>query len=120
MEIQFKDNLKRLRKNAGMTQKELSEKLGVALSTVAMWETGCRHPDYRTLNKIAAFYGVSYDELLSGAENEAENSGDDVSELRDLLRSRPEMKMLFSVSKDASKEDIERAVAIIEALKTND
>ena len=30
------------------------------------------------------------------------------------------MKMLFSVSKNASKEDIERAVAIIEALKSND
>lgn len=42
---------------------------------------------------------------------------DELAQLRDMLRTRPEMKMLFSVSKNASKEDIERAVAIIEALK---
>ena len=33
------------------------------------------------------------------------------------LRSRPEMRMLFSVAKDATKEDVEKAVAIIEALR---
>ena len=34
-----------------------------------------------------------------------------------MLHSRPEMQMLFSVSKSASKEDIEKAIRIIEALK---
>ena len=33
------------------------------------------------------------------------------------LRTRPEMRMLFSVAKDATKEDVERAVAVIEALR---
>ena len=40
--MRFSENLKVLRKNNGMTQKELSQALGVALSTVAMWETGNR------------------------------------------------------------------------------
>ena len=40
-------------------------------------------------------------------------------ELIDSLRSNPEMKMLFSVSKNATKEDIIKAVKIIEALKDN-
>lgn len=38
-------------------------------------------------------------------------------ELIDSLRTRPEMKMMFSVSKNATKEDIIKAVKIIEALK---
>lgn len=119
MGIQFKENLKKLRKNAGLTQKKLAAELGVALSTVAMWETGSRQPDYKTLNKIADFYGVTYNQLLSDqSENKYDNDSDDILQLRDLLRTRPEMKMLFSVSKNASKEDIERAVTIIEALKT--
>lgn len=120
MKMQFKNNMRTLRKKAGITQKELAANLGVALSTVAMWETGCRRPDYETLKKIAEFYGVSYNQLLSDCPEDVENDEDEISVLRDVLRTRPEMKMLFSVSKGASKEDIERAVAIIEALKSND
>jgi deoxyinosine 3'endonuclease (endonuclease V) len=42
---------------------------------------------------------------------------DETRDLIDSLRSKPEMKMLFSVSKNATKEDIIKAVKIIEALK---
>ena len=36
--------IKKLRKEKGMTQAEFSEKLGVARGTVAMWETGKSNP----------------------------------------------------------------------------
>ena len=42
---------------------------------------------------------------------------DDLTSYLDELRYRPEMRMLFSVSKKASKEDVEKAVKIIEMLK---
>ncbi len=42
---------------------------------------------------------------------------DETLELIDSLRSKPEMQILFSVSKNATKEDILKAVKIIEALK---
>ena len=126
MAIKFNENLKKARKSKGLTQKALSEKLGVALSTVAMWETGSRQPDYQMLNRITDFFGISFDDLLEDKEEkEALDSDeiyvayedDEVFSIRELLRTRPEMKMLFSVSKNATKEDIERTVAIIEALK---
>ena len=126
MAIKFNENLKKARKSKGLTQKALSEKLGVALSTVAMWETGSRQPDYQMLNRIADFFGISFDDLLEDKEEkEALDSDeiyvayedDEVFSIRELLRTRPEMKMLFSVSNNATKEDIERTVAIIEALK---
>ena len=44
---------------------------------------------------------------------------EDVRDIRRMLKDRPEMKMLFSITKNASREDIERAVAIIEAIKTS-
>ena len=50
--MRFSENLKVLRKNNGMTQKELSQALGVALSTVAMWETGNRKPDLETFRAM--------------------------------------------------------------------
>ena len=54
--MRFSENLKVLRKNSGMTQKELSQALGVALSTVAMWETGNRKPDLEMLQHIAKYF----------------------------------------------------------------
>ncbi len=42
---------------------------------------------------------------------------DETLEIIDSLRSKPEMQILFSVSKNATKEDILKAVKIIEALK---
>ena len=133
--MSFADNLRLLRKNNGYTQKELCTELGVALSTVAMWETGNRQPDLDTAKKIAEFFKVSVDELLRDAGElddkylpEKDLSAritpkmkvinEDLADIRELLRTRPEVKMLFSVSKNASKADIERAVTIIEALKS--
>lgn len=52
----------------------------------------------------------------------ADHDSDDDAELFEVLesvRSRPEMRMLFSTLKDATKEDVERTVKIIEALKNN-
>ena len=45
---------------------------------------------------------------------------DETMELLEELKTRPEMRTLFSVSKKASKEDILKAVKIIEALKGDD
>ena len=41
------------RKNAGLTQKLLGEKLGVSYQTIAQWENGLRNPKFETLRKIA-------------------------------------------------------------------
>lgn len=42
---------------------------------------------------------------------------DDLSEYLNVLRDRPEVRMLFSLAKNATKEDVEKAVAIIEVLR---
>ncbi|MBO5299220.1 MAG: helix-turn-helix domain-containing protein [Clostridia bacterium] len=109
-----------------MPQRELAKELGVALSTIAMWETANREPDLATIRKIADYFNVSIEELVNddielGYENYTLKSNarfdEEIISLRNMLHSRPEMQMLFSVSKSASKEDIEKAIRIIEALK---
>ncbi len=56
--------LKKLREVQELTQKNLAKKLNVGTSTVAMWETGDRHPDHEMLVKIADLFDVSVDSLL--------------------------------------------------------
>ena len=45
------------------------------------------------------------------------NEDEELSEYLEMLKNRPEIRMLFQVSKDATKEDVENAVKIIEALR---
>lgn len=60
----MKDQLQALRKQKGLTQGEISEILGVKLSTYQKYERDVIFPSYDTLLKIADFYGVTTDYLL--------------------------------------------------------
>ena len=59
--------LRELRKEKGLTQKELAEKLGVVAKTVSKWETGNGFPDVSTLSVLANILGVNEKSLLCGA-----------------------------------------------------
>ncbi|MBQ6052648.1 MAG: helix-turn-helix domain-containing protein [Clostridia bacterium] len=125
--MSFNMKLRTLRKMKGMRQRELADALGVALSTIAMWETANREPNFAMIRKIADYFSVSIEELVNDDIEIGYNNGntlknnarfdEEIISLRNMLHTRPEMRMLFSVSKSASKEDIEKAIKIIEALK---
>ena len=107
----FKLRLLTMRKSRGLSQLELAAKLGVSRSTVAMWEKGAREPNIDTLKAIADVFSVPLGSLFSSSKD------DEIWELREMLRRRPEMRTLLMALKSAKKEDLLRAVRIIEALK---
>lgn len=47
-----------------LQQKDIAEKLGIAKSTVSMWETGDRKPNVIMLKKLSELLGCTTDELL--------------------------------------------------------
>ena len=53
-----------LRKSRKLLQKDVAEKLGVAISTYSYWESGKNEPDYESLLKLAKFFNVTTDYLL--------------------------------------------------------
>ena len=53
-----------LRKECGMTQLELAEKMGVTDKAVSKWERDLSCPDVNTIPKLAELFGVSVDELM--------------------------------------------------------
>lgn len=65
----FNDNLREARLKSGLSQKELSENIGVAKSTYSLYESGKREPNVDTIKKIASILNVSADTLL-GLDNE--------------------------------------------------
>jgi transcriptional regulator with XRE-family HTH domain len=56
------------RKNAGLTQADVAEQLGITDSAVAQWETGRTLPKTALLPKLAALYKCTIDELLEKEE----------------------------------------------------
>ena len=62
--IMFVKRLKELRNEAGLTQNDLAKYLSVAQSTIGMWESNKREPDFDMLQKLADFFEVTTDYLL--------------------------------------------------------
>ena len=69
---EFGEFLYALRKEKGMTQAALAEKLNVTNKAVSKWETGEAMPETGLLLPIAEIFGVTVDELLSGKRAEHE------------------------------------------------
>lgn len=60
----FGEKLKAFRKNVGISQEQLAEKLCVSRQAITKWETDGGMPDINNLKNIADLFGVSVDHLL--------------------------------------------------------
>ena len=94
----------------------LAKGIGVSQSTVANWLNEKSTPNFTKLKKIADFFDVSVDYLLGKATEPDKTGNTELEEYLEELRTRPEMKMLFNLTKNATKEDVEKAVKIIETM----
>ncbi len=63
-EVNFKNILKELRRDANLRQKDIALFLGVAESTYSSYEQGRNEPDLNTLVKLASYFNVTVGYLL--------------------------------------------------------
>ena len=80
MNIEIANRLYEYRKNMGLTQEELAEKIGVSRQAVSKWERSEASPDTDNLIELAKIYGVTLDELLMGKEESAEKEAPEAKE----------------------------------------
>lgn len=62
--VDFGENLKKLRQKAGLTQKQLAERLWISKATVSYYEQSLRCPSPEILIKLSNIFHVSTDFLL--------------------------------------------------------
>ena len=62
--MEFHEKLQALRKQRGLTQEELAERLFVTRQAVSRWENGETLPNTDTLRRLSALFGVSINTLL--------------------------------------------------------
>ncbi|MCD7729409.1 MAG: helix-turn-helix domain-containing protein [Clostridia bacterium] len=64
--MSFANNLYYLRKQSGISQEELADRLNVSRQAVSKWETGESYPETEKIIAICDMYGVTMDELIRG------------------------------------------------------
>ena len=75
---------KDLRKEKGITQEQLAEKLGVSGRTISRWETGNNMLDISLLVEIAEFFDVSIPEIIKG-ERKSEDMEEETKEVAETM-----------------------------------
>ena len=63
------ERIKQLRKENGMTQVDMAQKLGVTKGTVSTWETNSRVPSFETLNQMCDMFQRSLDYLMGRSDD---------------------------------------------------
>ncbi len=64
----FKDVLRKLRKQDGLTQDELASRTGMKRSAISMYERGEREPPFEKLEIFADFFNVDMNQLLDNGK----------------------------------------------------
>lgn len=115
------DRIIELCNEKGVSGSRMCLDLGLSKSTLSDIKSGRKKGvSTATAQKIASYFGVSVGYLLGEEEQKEKpliNDDEELTEYVQMLKTRPEMRMLFQLSKDATKEDVEAAVRIIEALR---
>jgi len=115
--MNFSKTLKTLRKEKHLTQGQLASYLNISRSTIAGYETKSRQPDFETLQRLADYFEVSIDFLITGEnsivfQKAAYLHVDEISlEL--------EMKSIYRQLSAISKHDVLRYAKLLRLQDTN-
>ena len=118
----FYDLFCQLCEQKGVSVTRATVEMGLSRTIGSKWKRTGATPNGETLNRIAEYFGVTTDYLLTGQQTEKaaiDVVDDDLREYLDELRSRPEKRLLFSVTKNATRSQIEAIVRMIEEMQGN-
>lgn len=115
------DRFEQLRRSKGITKKFIAQSLGRSATLCQDWKQHKSQPSPDQLRQVADILGTTPAYLLGETDEVSpETAGTELDRLLTALKEREDMRMLFSLAKDASPEDVLQAVKIIKALRSND
>lgn len=110
----------KLRDQNGLKDADVVRNTGITKSTFSDWKNGRSCPKNDKLQKIADFFGVTLDYLLTGEEKE-DNWGyylnEETAKAAQEIFENKELRMLFDAARDADPEDLKALHNMALALK---
>ncbi|MFR3686468.1 MAG: helix-turn-helix domain-containing protein [Enterococcus sp.] len=103
-----------------VTSYKVSKETGVTQTALSNWKSGRSTPTTKTLQKIADYFGVTIDYLMTGEEKEDSGKyylNEDTAEIAQAVFENKDLRVLFDAAKDASPEDLKTTYDMLMALK---
>lgn len=115
----FAKNLSNLLARNQKTQADLVADLRLNKSTVSTWVNGTKMPRMNKIEQLANYFGVEKSDLIEDKSdtNDSYYIDPEVAEYAEIVKSNPDLRLLFDASKDMSKDDIDFVINTIEMLK---
>lgn len=119
----FGERLRQLRTANKLSQEELSIQINqlfhtkLTKFTISRLENETQKPTVELLEILAQFFDVSLDFINGGGQMGVDTDYDEVLAIRQEFRENPDMKVLFSVSRKAPKNDLQEAIRLLHLLK---
>ena len=86
--MDFNNRLYELRKQKGLSQEELANRVNVSRQTISKWEVGDSTPDMEKLIALSDLFGISLDELVSGKSPQPAENVQKKSEVAQILEEK--------------------------------
>ena len=115
----FYDKFDKLCEENGKKKSPVCAELGLSKTAWAKWRDGAT-PDGKTVRKLADYFGVTYAFLLDDSLEEMpppEDEDGDTARIREAMRRRPGIKLLFDALEDAPDSDLYETLALVSRLK---
>ena len=101
----------------GVKVADVARATGISPAVFSDWKKGRYQPKQDKLKAIADYFGVSLDYLLTGEEKVTYYDDPETEELAQRMRDNPEFRMLFSIAKDATPDQMRMGYAFFKAIK---
>ena len=110
--------MEELIKSKGWSNTYFCKQMGHSKAWISDMKHGTGLPDENMIRAIADELNTTFEYLTDQSDQKEKplvNGDKELTDYLQILKTRPEMKMLFDITKDATKADVEKAVKIIEA-----
>lgn len=104
----------------GKTQNDIVEAFNITASTVSDWCNGKKYPRVDKMQMLADYFGILKSDLMEERQEAQLTDDIELQQYLEELKNRSELRMLFKTAKNATKQDVEQAVRIIEAIAKKD
>ena len=101
----------------GVSTYKVSKDTGIAQSVFSAWKTGISTPKQDKLKKIADYFNVSVEYLMTGKEKDGIKTyylNDDALELAQFMFENPKYKILFDATRKVKPEDIDFVTELLD------
>lgn len=104
----------------GVSTYKVSKDTGIAQSVFSSWKNGISTPKQDKMQKIADYFNVSLEYLMTGEEKEGGEKyylNDETAKMAQEIFENKELRMLFDTARDAEPEDLQAVHSMLLALK---